>query len=96
MLVPSILRCDRATENFSVGDIQMLLCSSHPDDLASVGIMYGRSTHNQRIEAFWSYLLKQMLQEYIDMLMDLGMIGLLDQSSDFVMDCLMFCFINVI
>ena len=39
VLVPIILRCDRGTENFLVGDIQMLLLSDHADDLASVGSM---------------------------------------------------------
>ena len=55
-IVPSILRCDRGTENFLTGDVQTLFRSDHNDELKSVATIYGRSTHNQRIEFFWSHL----------------------------------------
>ena len=95
-IVPSILRCDRGTENFLTGDVQTLFRSDHNDELKSVATIYGRSTHNQRIEFFWSHLKKRFLQPYIDLFKDMEAIGLIDRSDMFAMDALNFCFMDVI
>ena len=50
--IPAILRCDRGTENFITGDMQMLLRGNHDDCLTSVAMtLYGKSSHNQRSES---------------------------------------------
>ena len=95
-LVPTLLRCDRGTENFLTGDVQRLFRSDHDDEQASIATIYGRSTHNQRIKFFWSHLKKSLLQVYIDLFKDMEAIGLIDRSDEFVMDALSFCFMEII
>lgn len=95
-MVPLILRMDRGTENFTTGDVQMLLRSCHEDDLIKTATMYGSSPHNQRIERFWGYLKLTVLQPYMDVFKDLEMAGLLDRTNKYHMDCLYFCFIDLL
>ena len=51
--MPTILRCDRGTENSIVNLLQIALRMDHGNDLSGFhSFMYGRSTSNQRIECF--------------------------------------------
>lgn len=96
LIVPSVLRMDKGTENFITGDVQMLLRSNHNDDLATVATMYGPSTHNQRIERFWGSLKDSTLQPYIDLFKDLEACGLLKKADEYSMNCIRFCFMDVL
>lgn len=92
--IPKIIRMDRGTENNTLADIQTLL-GSRPDDSVPC-TMFGSSNHNQRIERFWGTLRKVLLQIYMDLFGDLELAGLLDMSNQTELECLAFCFLNVI
>jgi hypothetical protein len=52
-IIPKIIRCDRGTENVLLSGIQASLRMGDNDGLSGENsFMYGRSTANQRIEAF--------------------------------------------
>jgi hypothetical protein len=54
-----IIRADRGTENVNVEALQRFFRRSSEDDFArDKSFMYGRSTSNQRIEAWWGLLRK--------------------------------------
>lgn len=53
------MRSDDGTENSMVAELHTFLRSSHSDEDAGLGcFLTGRSTANQRIEAYWSHLAK--------------------------------------
>ena len=57
--VPRKIRLDDGTENSVIEAIHTWLRSSHNDDNAGERcFVIGRSTANQRIEAYWSQLVK--------------------------------------
>ena len=57
--IPMIVRSDDGTENSIIEPIQMSLRSQHDDEYSGEeSFKVGRSTANQRIEAFWSQLIK--------------------------------------
>lgn len=95
-VVPSIVRMDRGTENVHIANAQQLLRSNHTDSLASVAVMYGSSTHNQRIERFWLYLRQTVLGQYMSLFKDYVEASVIDTSNRIHMECLAFCFMDVI
>ena len=58
--------------------------------------MYGRSTSNQRIEAWWGILRKSCTDWWIRYLKDLRDMGLYNDDDEFERECLKFCFMQVI
>ena len=54
-------------------------------------LLFGRSTINQRIEAWWSYLRKNYLQWWMNYFKDLRDRGIFDASNIFHTECLRFC-----
>ncbi|KAL9959657.1 hypothetical protein ACROYT_G032997 [Oculina patagonica] len=57
--LPRKVRSDDGTENSMVEAVHTFLRSSHSDEDAGLGcFLTGRSTANQRIEAYWSHLVK--------------------------------------
>lgn len=95
-LIPRVVRMDRGTENFLLADLQSLFRSEHTDDLKHIASLFGSSNHNQRIERFWGSLRTSVLQIYMDIFADLEMSGLLDMSSSIELQCLSFCFMDVV
>lgn len=95
-LVPRVVRMDRGTENVHIANVQRLLRSEHSDSLAPSAVMFGSSTHNQRIERFWSYLRRVLLNEYMNLFKDYLDLGVIDSSNTTHMECLSFCFMPVI
>ncbi len=64
---PRRVRADRGTENGIMKDIQTFLRRDHPDGLADErSFIYGKSTTNQRIEAWWGILRKENAQYWIN------------------------------
>ena len=58
-----IVRGDRGTENGLIETYQRFFRQSSEDSFAGdKSFMYGRSTSNQRIESWWSILLKKGVQ----------------------------------
>ena len=58
--------------------------------------MYGRSTSNQRIEAWWGILRKSCTDWWIRYFKDLRDMGLYNDDGEFERECLKFCFMQVI
>ena len=79
---PTVLRTDRGTENGIMATTQCFLRRNHQDSHSEVKAhRYGSSHSNQRIEAWWTMLRKDLVDH-----------GLLDTSSVLHLQCLWFCF----
>ncbi|XP_065892437.1 uncharacterized protein [Dysidea avara] len=86
---PTILRTDRGTENTNIAFLQPFLRDQHDDPFAKEkSFMYGQSTSNQRIEAWWGQLRKNAAQWWMDYFKALRETGELDDSSEYHIDCL--------
>lgn len=80
--VPKVIRCDAGTENVVVKDLQLLLRNNHEDVIqGGPCCIVNRSTGNQRIEAFWSFLKRIFTVKWRNMFMDLEQIGLFESAS---------------
>ena len=89
---PTIVRADRGTENGRIQDFQELMRPSGPSESPYIE---GKSTANQRIEAFWSYLRKEFAQFWMDFFKELAVIG--EFTGDFLDKSLVqFCFTSII
>lgn len=80
--VPKVIRCDAGTENVVVNEIQSVLRSDHAD-IREGGHSYivNRSTANQRIEAFWSFLKRIFTAKWKNRFRDLEQIGLFNTAD---------------
>lgn len=95
--VPKIVRADRGTENSLLRDIQIALRLHHNDSFkGNKSFMYGRSTANQRIEAWWSMLKRLSANVWINYFKDLRDTGILDTSNDLHIECVRFVFTEMI
>ena len=91
-----IVRGDRGTENGNVAAIQRFFRRSADDDFAGdKSFMFGKSTSNQRIEAWWGRLRKGCAEWWIQFFKDLRDSGLYS-DDDVIRQCLQFCFMDVI
>ena len=95
---PQRIRADLGTENGHVEQMQTFLRRNHTDELAgNKSFLYGKSTHNQRIEWFWGCLRKEMGQFYMDLFSTLG-----DEGTDLFCgnfldkSLIQFCFMDLI
>jgi hypothetical protein len=96
-IIPKILRADRGTENSLLSGIQPTLRDKHNDSFSgSKSFMYGRSTANQRIEAFWGQLRKRFAKYYINYFKDMIDEGIFENTNYLHIDCLRFCFMEII
>ena len=95
---PQRIRTDLGTENSYIEQMQIFLRRNHEDELGGdQSFLYGKSTHNQRIEWFWGLLRRQMGQFYISLFKDLAS----DEQGLFTGDLLdqtlvQFCFMKLI
>eukprot|EP00112_Aurelia_sp_Birch-Aquarium-sp1_P012636 Seg2658.1 transcript_id=Seg2658.1/GoldUCD/mRNA.D3Y31 product="hypothetical protein" protein_id=Seg2658.1/GoldUCD/D3Y31 len=85
--VPSKIRLDPGTENGLTADIQTFL--RLPEEKC---VIFGKSTGNQRIEAWWSFLKKDWLCWWIDFFEEMIDAGLFDTSNKLHLECVRFCF----
>lgn len=94
---PRLLRSDLGTENAMISLLQPYFRYSAGDSMAGVkSFMYGKSTSNQRIEAFWGLLRRQGIHWWINLFKDLRDTNQYDDSNPLHVECLKFCFMNVI
>ena len=94
--VPRKIRSDDGTENSVIEAIHTYRRSSHNDDNAGERcFVIGRSTANQRIEAYWSQLVKDCPGWWINFFKDLSDLGLFNGSDPAHQDCIRFCFMNI-
>ncbi|XP_013378745.2 uncharacterized protein LOC106150459 [Lingula anatina] len=85
---PNLVRGDMGTENGHVAQMQEFLSEQN-------SFIYGRSTHNQRIEAFWCMLRKECIQFWMDVLKALKDVG--DFAGDPLDTSLVqFCFMTLV
>ena len=94
---PQRVRTDLGTENTYIEQMQTWLRRNHRDRLAGENsFLYGKSTHNQRIEWFWGLLRNEIGQFW----MDFNYFQIEENcmySGDFVdQSLLQFCFMDII
>ena len=95
--VPRKIRSDDGTENSVIEAIHTYLRSAHNDENAGMGCFaFGRSTANQRIEAYWSQLVKDGPGWWINFFKDLSDLGLFIGSDPVHQECIRFCFMQIL
>ena len=95
--VPHKIRADRGVENAYVAGIQRFPRRSHNDESAGYSsFIFGKSTSNQRIEAWWSLLRRNRLNWWMNYFKDLHDQGLYDDSNPTHVQCLKFCFYSIL
>jgi len=87
---PKILRMDKGTENTYCEKIQTFLTN---DDESFI---YAKSTHNQRIEAFWSRLKKFRLSWWIDFFKNMEKNKIYKSQLESHQEVLIFCFLPIV
>ena len=95
---PQRVRTDLGTENTYIEQMQTWLRRNHRDRLAGENsFLYGKSTHNQRIEWFWGLLRKEIGQFWMDFFNYFQIEENCMYSGDFVdKSLLQFCFMDII
>ena len=95
--VPKILRCDLGTENTNLEFLQPFFRQNCNDDLAGVkSFMHGKSTSNQRIEAWWAILRRQCTDWWICLFKDFRDRGIYNDLDPIHEQCIKFCFMDVL
>ena len=70
---PRRIRSDMGTENTYIEQMQIFLRRNHQDEMSGPkSFLYGKSTHNQRIEWFWGCLRKKVGQFWMDLFQGLS------------------------
>ena len=87
---PTKVRSDCGTENGLLAATQCFFMN----DLESH--IYGTSPHNQRIEAWWSFYRRSRATWWINFFKDLMERSVFTPGNDLEMECLWFCFSNLI
>ena len=97
---PLRCRCDLGTENSKLEELQTFFTVVNGPDAAAESsdncFMYGKSTANQRIEAWWSILRRQASDWWINFFKNLRFDGLIRDHDAICMECLRFCFMGVL
>ena len=88
--IPKIIRADCGTENVNVAVLQRFF---HNQDQS---FLYGKSSCNQRIEAWWGMLKRGGMAWWINFFKDLRDCGLYLEDNVIEAECLKFCFMPVI
>lgn len=80
------IRFDPGTENGLTADLQRVLSSG------DCRVLYGKSTANQRIESWWSFLKRMCLSWWINLFKDLMSTGVLDNSENIEIEAVRYFF----
>jgi len=95
--IPQRIRSDRGTENGRIAAVQRYFREKFDDPYSGEkSFVFGRSTSNQRIEAWWSKLRIYSSQFWINFFKDMIDDGTLDTSNVLAVECLRFCFTRII
>ncbi|XP_019641347.1 PREDICTED: uncharacterized protein LOC109482903 [Branchiostoma belcheri] len=93
---PLVVRSDPGSENVVVAAIQGTFRATGDDEYSGPrSHQYGKSVHNQRIEAFWSHL-KPKLVFWIQVFQGLVDDGDLELGNSIHTWCLQFCFMPIV
>lgn len=87
---PAHVRSDCGTENGTIAAIQSLVTGS------TASHIYGSSPGNQRIECWWSFFRRSRSQWWLELFEDLTEFGAFHPGCCIEVECLRFCFIDVI
>lgn len=92
-----IVRADYGTENVKVAGIQRFFRRACIDSLAgSKSFMYGKSSSNQRIEAWWGQLRRNCTEWWMNHFKDLRDRGLYCDADILHVECLKYCYMPLI
>ena len=95
--VPCVMRCDMGTENAHLSYLQPYFTRNSDGPFAGDNsFVYGKSTSNQRIEAWWSILRKQCLDFWISLFKDMRDSGLLHTHNEQHLNSLRFSFLDLL
>ena len=94
--VPRRMRCDRGTENTIIGSLQQFFRWHDVDDFGGrESFLEGKSSGNQRIEAWWSKFREGGGGWWMNLFKDLRDTGFY-RDDYLTKECLKFCFIPII
>ncbi len=94
---PRKMRSDDGTENSLVEALHIYFRFTHDDDHAGfASFAIGTSTSNQRIEAFWSHLIRDGPGWWRNFFKDLRDFDLFNDSDPVQVECLRFCFMSIL
>lgn len=92
-----IIQGDKGTENVNVAAIQRFFRKDSGDDFSGEkSFIYGRSTANQRTEAWWGRLRQGCADWWIEYFKNLRDSGLYNDENVMQRECLRFCFMDLI
>ena len=95
--VPRLIRTDKGTENIWIATLQKFFRRNDAGGLAGhKSIIQGKSTANQRIEAFWSKLKQGAGGWWVNFFKDLRDSGIYQDHDPLHRECLKLCFMNLI
>ena len=96
--IPYVIRADRGTENGNIEMMQTYLRSINRDTRSSLHatFLYGKSTANQRIEAWWSKFQPQGMLYWMNHFKELSYAGIFDTSDEVDIQCARFCYMNLL
>ena len=95
--IPRRIRTDCDTENCVLAAIQCYFRREHTDEFAGdKAQIYGSSHSNQRIEAWWSCLRRNLSSFIINLFTDLVESGEYNSDDKLEKECSKFCFTGVI
>ena len=95
-LIPRCIRADRGSENTTIAGIQRYFRRNVNDSSCGQrSFLFGPSTSNQRIEAWWSIFKRNRCIWWINFFKDFCNEGL-DVSLNHHLECLRFCFVGLL
>lgn len=93
----SLIRTDRGSENVTITGLQRFIRRNDTDrHRGHSSFLYGRSTSNQRIEAWWSCFRRQRTNWWINYFRDMVDEGVLNPALGIHRECIRFCFIGIV
>nr|XP_022287022.1 uncharacterized protein LOC111099849 isoform X1 [Crassostrea virginica]XP_022287023.1 uncharacterized protein LOC111099849 isoform X1 [Crassostrea virginica]XP_022287024.1 uncharacterized protein LOC111099849 isoform X1 [Crassostrea virginica]XP_022287436.1 uncharacterized protein LOC111100117 isoform X1 [Crassostrea virginica]XP_022287437.1 uncharacterized protein LOC111100117 isoform X1 [Crassostrea virginica]XP_022287438.1 uncharacterized protein LOC111100117 isoform X1 [Crassostrea virg len=93
---PHIVRGDAGTENGIVAAMQNFLREDEEDSFSKKAFIYGKSTHNQRIERWWGILRTKCTDRWIHLFKELEKDGHFSVGNKLHVALVQYCFMNII
>ena len=93
-LLPRSIRTDRGSENSTIAGMQRYFCRNQ--DRSANSFIFGSSMSNQRIEYWWSFLCKNLLNWWINYFKDLTEQNIFDNSLPHHVESIRFCFSEIL
>ncbi len=96
--IPYVIRADRGTENVNIEFMQTVLRSLNNDERGHLQttFLYGRSTSNQRIEAWWSKFPCLGTKVWITHFKQLEDHRIIDTSRKIDIQSILFCYLDLL